>query len=171
MLTNLNVRKTGRGVVLAALLAGAAVLSAQNISQVAAQDTSVQTASFEAPAVAMPGPDAAVTDAAASFIHSMSKGDAGAIWMFASEEEQEAFATEDAVLAAFAENFPALTQAKTVAVETVSQEGDTPFVQVSLADGEGNKYQASIGMWLDDAGDWKVVSLDVTSVSDRVASL
>jgi hypothetical protein len=171
MLTNLNVRKTGRGVVLAALLAGAAVLSVQNISQVSAQDASFQTVSLAAPAVAMSGQDAAVSNAATSFISSMSKGDAQAIWMFASEEEQEAFETEDAVLAAFAETFPALTQAKAVAVDQVSQEGDTPFVQVSLADAEGNKYQANIGMWLDDAGDWKVVSCDVTSVSDRVASL
>jgi hypothetical protein len=101
----------------------------------------------------------------------MSQGDAQAIWKFASEEEQEAFETEDAVFAAFADAFPALTQATSVSVDAVNQEGDTPFVQVSLADAAGNKHQANVGLWLDDAGDWKVVSCEVTSVSDRIASL
>jgi hypothetical protein len=56
-----------------------------------------------------------------------------------------------------------------VTFQTAWQEGDTPFVELALTDQAGNEYAATIGLWLDDAGDWKVVSLEVNAVTDQVA--
>ena len=172
MLTSLKVGRAGRSVAVALLLCGGAAISLQTASDVSAQtDGAVQAASLD-PAAAYPaGDETAARDAAAAFVRSLAAGDAQAIWMFASEEDQDAFATEDAVLAAFAETFPALTQARSVTVDSMTQEGDTPFVQLSVADANGAQYKANVGLWLDDAGDWKVISCDVTPLTDRVASL
>jgi hypothetical protein len=52
----------------------------------------------------------------------------------------------------------------------VRLEGETPFVKARLQDGDGHRYRAEIGFWLDDAGDWKVISLDVQPFSDLVAT-
>jgi hypothetical protein len=173
MLTKLNLLNAGRGLALAALLCGGAVLTAQNISPVSAQTEGamLQTVSVPADAVVASADELAASEAAAVFVRSLSSGDAQAMWMFASEEDQEAFATEDAVLEAFADAFPVLTQVESVAVAAVTQEGDTPFVQLSLTDANGAAYQADVGMWLDDAGDWKVISCDVVPLTDQVASL
>ena len=104
-----------------------------------------------------------------TFINGMASGDAKTVWMYASEEDQAAFATEGAVYNAFAETFPAFTEAHSVSFEKSWQEGDTPFVELSLTDQAGNAYAATIGLWLDDAGDWKIVSLEVNAVTDQVA--
>jgi hypothetical protein len=111
-----------------------------------------------------------VLAAVESFIGGMTSGDEQAVWMFASEEDQAAFATEQAVYDAFAGLYPALTEVERVLVEEVRMEGETPFVKARLQDGAGHRYQAEIGFWLDDAGDWKVISLDVQPFSDLVAS-
>ena len=89
--------------------------------------------------------------------------------MFASEEEQAAFGTEEATYAAYAEDFPALTQASEVTVEKIWDEGETPFVALSMIDASGRAYKASVGLWLDDAGDWKVISLAVRPAAERAA--
>ena len=101
----------------------------------------------------------------------MSAADAESVWMFASEEEHDAFGTEDAAYEAYADTFPALTQTHGVTFEKFWQEGDTPFVQVALTSGSTEAYRATMGLWLDDAGDWKIVSCDVKPVSDLVAGL
>lgn len=108
--------------------------------------------------------------AATTFIRGMAAGDAQTVWLYASEEEQDAFATEADTYAAFAETFPALTDVKDVAITETWQEGDTPFIAASLTDSSGQSYLARIGLWLDDAGDWKVVSCDVQPTTAQVAS-
>lgn len=172
MLTSSGAKRVARPLLAAALLLGAA-LSANNFSEVLAKSGSaaVETVRFDGSPAVLNAEHGAVRKAVETFIGGMASGDAQTVWMFASEEEQDAFATEDAVYTAFAETFPALTRAAEVSFDSFTQSGDTPFVQLSLADREGNRYRAEIGMWRDDAGDWKVISCDVTAVSDRVAAL
>jgi hypothetical protein len=112
-----------------------------------------------------------VRDAAERFLLAMSAADAEAVWMFASEEEHDAFGTEETAYDAYADAFPALTRTHGVSFEKFWQEGDTPFVRVALTSGSTPEYSATIGLWLDDAGDWKIVSCDVKPVSDLVAGL
>ena len=112
----------------------------------------------------------AVVQAAQRFIGGMATGDEQTVWMFASEEDQAAFATEQSVFDAFAELYPVLTTAEQVVIRDVRQEGETPFVDVALRADNGMRYSADIGLWLDDAGDWKVISLDVKPARDLVAS-
>jgi len=112
-----------------------------------------------------------VRDAAERFLRAMSAADAESVWMFASEEEHDAFQTEGAAFDAYADAFPALTRAHGVIFEKSWQEGDTPFVQVALTTGSTESHRATMGFWLDDAGDWKLVSCDVKPVSDLVAGL
>lgn len=171
MLTNLNWNWTVSKQLAAALLCGVA-LSFGGSTLVAAQSDvpTVQSISFADSAV-VEDTDVEVRMAVESFIRGMSTGDEQTIWMFASEEDQEAFETEDAVYQAFADTFPVLTQVSEVTVESFRQEGDTPFVELSLVEGNGQKHHASVGLWLDDAGDWKVVSCDVKPASDRIAAL
>ena len=61
-----------------------------------------------------------------------------------------------------------LTQVKDATVEAIRDEGDTPFVDLALTDASGNAYRATIGFWLDDAGDWKVISCDIAPAADRL---
>ena len=109
-------------------------------------------------------------DAAAKFIRGMTKGEAQTVWMFASEEDQEAFGTEAEVFSAFAETFPILTDAKNVTLTENWREGDTPFVAMQVEDSSGQLHLARIGLWLDDAGDWKIVSCEIEPASAQVAS-
>lgn len=111
----------------------------------------------------------AVAGAVERFIGAMVSHDSGSLWMFASEEDQDAFATEPEVYAAFAETFPEIAKARQVTFTRFWQEGDTPFVQVLLSDASGNAEVANMGFWLDDAGDWKLVSCDVKPVSNLLA--
>jgi hypothetical protein len=113
--------------------------------------------------------DPAVHDAVTTFITGMAEGDVETVWMFATEEDQDAFGTERAVYEAFAEVFPAFTTARKVAFERVWQEGETPFVTLTLTDGSGEKHRATMGLWLDDAGDWELISCSVEPADDRVA--
>ena len=113
----------------------------------------------------------AVAKSAEAFIEGMANRDASAVWMFASEEDQDAFGTEADVYAAYQETFPEFAQTKQVTFTRFWQEGDTPFTQVLLGDGLGSASVATMGFWLDDAGDWKLVSCDVKPASDRLAGL
>jgi hypothetical protein len=110
-------------------------------------------------------------EAAKEFVVAMAQGNAEALWMFASEEEHAALQTKDAVLRAYREDFPALTRAKEAVLVDVWQEGDLPFVRMIVRDGAGQAYRAEIGLWLDDAGDWKIASLSIRAASDRTAGL
>ena len=101
----------------------------------------------------------------------MAQGDAGTVSSYASEEDQAAFATEDAVLTAFVDAFPELAEAEDVKFDSFREEGDTPFWLLSFRDDAGVKYRAEVGLWRNDAGDWKVVSCEVYALSDRISSL
>ena len=112
----------------------------------------------------------AVETAAVQFISARSDRDIETVWLFASEEEQDAFATEEATYEAYADTFPALTKASALTVQRTWSEGDTPFVELTMVSGD-HPYRVTMGLWLDDANDWKVVSCDVAELSDRVAGL
>lgn len=172
MLMKFNMKKASQSVASAALLYALA-FSAGSIPQVAAQtDTGAsQLVSFSSSAVPATAEAGEVQAALENFIRGMATGDRNIVWAYASEEDQAAFETEAALYTAFAEDFPELTQAKDVRVQSFRNEGDTPFVKVTLRDADGNAYLADMGFWLDDAGDWKVVSLDIAPATDRVAAL
>ena len=171
MLTNLNWTSTAPRLAAAALVAGLAMtFSGSSLVSAQAEKPTIQSVRFADVAV-VEDSDIEVRMAVESFIRGMSTADAKSVWMFASEEDQEAFGTEEAVYQAFAETFPAFTQVAEVTVLSFRQEGDTPFVELSMIGEGGENYRASIGLWLDDAGDWKVVSCEVKPVSDRIAAL
>jgi len=111
-----------------------------------------------------------VEAAAVTFIRAMESGDAATVWFYATEEEQDAFGTTQAMYDAYSEEFPVLTETKTATPEREWQEGDASFVEVKLVDAQRNQYSATMGFWLSDANDWQLISCDVTSLSDRVAS-
>ncbi len=113
----------------------------------------------------------AVAKAVEGFVQGMVSHDDKKVWMFASEEDQDAFATERAVYAAYAETFPEFAKAREVTFTRFWQEGDTPFVQALVSDATGMAEMATMGFWLDDAGDWKLVSCDVKPVSNLMAGL
>lgn len=108
---------------------------------------------------------------AVTFVRAMASGDEETVWMFATEEEQDAFGTESEAYAAYAEAFPALIQARAVVPESSWREGETPFVEARVTDRSGETYRATLGFWLSDAGDWQLISCDVKADSDRVAGL
>ena len=171
MLMKLNMKKAGQSVASAALLCVLA-FSAGSIPEVAAQDaTGAQLVSFSSSVTPAAAETGEVQAALENFIHGMAAGDQQTVWAYASEEDQAAFETEAALYTAFAQDFPELTQATDVRVQSVRNEGDTPFVKLTLRDADGNAYVADVGFWLDDAGDWKVVSCDIVPASDRVAAL
>ena len=114
--------------------------------------------------------DSSVALAATEFVHAIVQRDIGTVWMFATEEEQDAFATEGEAYHAYAEAYPELTRPGALTLEREWSEGDTPFVEFQLAS-RGEAYRVTIGLWRDDANDWKVVSCEVTALSDRVAGL
>lgn len=105
------------------------------------------------------------------FVEGMTSRDVGAVWMFASEEEQDAFATEPAVYAAYADAFPEFATAKEITFTHFWREGDTDFVRALVGDASGEVDVATMGLWRDDAGDWKLVSCDVKPASDMLAGL
>ncbi len=167
MLTRTGLRTTVCAAV--ALLGVAAAAPALNIAMAAPKAHDARSVEFvNAPADATHGRN--VARAVEHFIEGMAKSDLDAVWMFASEEDQDAFGTERAVYEAYAETFPAFTKAATVTFSRFWQEGDTPFVEVAMTDSKGAIYRATMGLWLDDAGDWKLISCDVKPLSDRVAS-
>jgi hypothetical protein len=112
-----------------------------------------------------------VGKAAIAFVRALAAADAEALWMFASEEEHDAFGTEQAVYAAYADAFPSLTRAEEVVAERAWQEGDTPFVEARVKDADAQVYRATMGFWLSDAGDWQLISCDVRLLSDNIAGL
>ena len=153
-----------------AILLGTASVSLIPTLAMTANDTSAVAASVAAGSASATA-QTDVREAAERFLRAMSAADAESVWMFASEEEHDAFGTEDAAYEAYADTFPALTHTHGVTFEKFWQEGDTPFVQVALTSGSTEAYRATMGLWLDDAGDWKIVSCDVKPISDLVAGL
>lgn len=162
-------KSAARPLAIAALLCGAA-FSFNTSSQVSAQ-SDVSTGGIEFVTSALPNaaPEPAVEQAVVAFIRGMAERDVDTVWMFATEEDQDAFGTEQAVYDAFAEVFPAFTQADKVTFERSWQEGETPFVTLALTDGEGVRHRATMGFWLDDAGDWELISCQVDVADDRIA--
>jgi len=135
-----------------------------------AEPANVETVSFEAtPNLGRTSQDLAIRVATTEFIRGMRDADARTLWTFASEEDQEAFATKDAVLQAYVESFPILTQTQSATFERIAAEGDTKMVTLALRDKAGNAYNATIGLFLDDANDWKVVSCDIAPADGRTA--
>ena len=112
----------------------------------------------------------AVENAAVTFIRAMQSGDVATVWLYATEEEQDAFGTEQAMYEAYSEDFPVLTLAKSAVPDREWQEGDASFVEVKVSDSYRNEYTATMGFWLSDASDWQLISCDVKPVSDRIAS-
>ncbi len=109
--------------------------------------------------------------AAKGFVQAMSSGDAEALWMFASEEEQDAFQIKNVAFKAYAEEFPVLTRAKEVTVVRSWRDVDTDFLDLIVRDRNDRTYRTEIGLWYSDAGDWKLVSLDIKPTGDYVAGL
>jgi hypothetical protein len=171
MLTSLNMKTLGQGAAALALLCGV-VFSVNSVSAGSTQrgDSFIETIVFDRthPTTADEGQ---VRSAVEAFIRGMKRADADEVWMFAGEEDQAAFQTEPALYAAFADAFPEFTRTQEVRFNKFWREGDTPFVQISLKDTDGNRYQAKLGMWRDDAGDWELVSCEVLPITDRVATL
>jgi hypothetical protein len=124
-----------------------------------------------APVISMGTATSPVQRAAIRFIRAMAANDAATVWLYATEEEHDAFQTEDEMIRAYSEDFPVLTLAKSVDAEREWQEGDATFVAVKLADAGRNQYIATMGFWLSDANDWQLISCDVKPVSDRIARL
>jgi hypothetical protein len=153
-----------------ALLLCAAAFSFSAHAQLSAEPRASTAIEFITSAAASESAEPAVKDAVATFIRGMASADIETVWLFASEEDQDAFGTEQAVYDAFAEVFPVLTRVQKVTFEGFWREGDTPFVMLSLVDGEGAKYRATMGLWLDDAGDWKLTSCQVNPLDDRIAA-
>jgi hypothetical protein len=158
-------RKTSRA---AALLIGAALSLAVTSQLQALPDTAPeQPVRFLDSLPSTSGVEPAVE----AFVRGMVTGNAAEVWRFATEEEQDAFQTERAALAAYSDAFPALTRAKEATLVRTWDEGDDTFVAVLLRDRAHHAYQADMGFWLDDAGDWRIVSLDVRDASDLTAGL
>ncbi len=109
--------------------------------------------------------------AAEAFMLAMANADAEAVWAYASEEDQDAFGTQAAVYQAFAETFPVLVSVAELRFETIRQEGEMSSVRVSLTDKSGEHHNGFIGLWLDDAGSWKLVSCDVQPSPKHIAAL
>jgi len=124
-----------------------------------------------APAIIAAQSTSPVERAAVRFVHAMASKDAPTVWLYATEEEHDAFQTEQEMLQAYSEDFPVLTLAKSAEAEREWQEGDATFVEIRLTDSHRNEYSATMGFWLSDANDWQLISCDVKPVSDRIAGL
>ncbi len=116
-------------------------------------------------------PKTGAEKAAITFVRAMSAKDVEDVWVFASEEDQDAFGTERALYDAYVDTFPALAKAKDISIDRTWTEGDTPFVEALVTDANGKPYRATMGFWLNDAGDFELISCDVKPVSDRIAKL
>lgn len=124
-----------------------------------------------APTIAAAPSVSPVERAAVRFVNAMASKDAATVWLYATEEEQDAFQTEEEMLRAYSDDFPVFTLARSAAAEREWQEGDATFVEVRLTDSQNNEYSATMGFWLSDANDWQLISCDVKPVSDRIAGL
>ena len=100
----------------------------------------------------------------------MQSRDVATVWLYATEEEQDAFGTEQAMYEAYSDDFPVLALAKSAIPGREWQEGDASFVEMKVSDAHRNEYTATMGFWLSDASDWQLISCDVKPVSDRIAS-
>lgn len=153
----------------AALLLGGAFLSAVAATQPSAMPDTTQSEPVRFLDTVQHNPHG-LNEAVKGFVLGMAEGDAAAVWQSATEEEQDAFQTEPAALKAISDDFPALTRTREATLVRRWQEGDDTFVSLLLRDRAAHLYQADMGLWRDDAGDWRIVSLDVRNASDLTAS-
>ena len=134
MLTSPKRKFRMRHRVIAALLCATAVTLAVTAASIARPGDITPDAVVFVNAPAQQSEQKATAMAVERFVEGMASHDADVIWMFASEEEQDAFGTESATYDAYAETFPELTKAHEVTFTRFWQEGDTDFVQVLAED-------------------------------------
>ena len=102
-----------------------------------------------------------VRNVAETFVWGLANDRADVVWQYATEEEQAGLGTEGAVLTAFKEAYPPLAHAQDITFNGIQYEGEVPFVSFYVKDGLGLQWLATFGIEYDDAGDWRVVSLDI----------
>jgi hypothetical protein len=107
--------------------------------------------------------------AAATFVWGLSNGHARVVWHFATEEEQDAFGTEEQTYQAFVSAYPPLAYATEMTMEGVTYDGEMPVVALYVTDRLGLRWKASFGLWKDDASDWKVISCDIEPAPGELA--
>jgi ketosteroid isomerase-like protein len=171
MLTHRKSKIATRHVVAAALLCATAATLLIATQSIARPGKDEPTPIVFANEPEQPSDRLSIARSAERFIKGMANHDADAVWMFASEEDQDAFGTQKEVYSAYEDTFPEFAKAKEVTFTRFWQEGDTPFTQVLLSNRSGGASMATMGFWRDDAGDWKLVSCDVKPVSDLLAGL
>jgi len=164
MLRNRKRLSALRTAAIAAVLCAPAAAAAMSASYLTRQPEA-------APAIAAVQSASPVGRAAVRFVNAMASKDAGTVWLYATEEEHDAFQTEEEMLQAYSEDFPIFTLAKSAVAEREWQEGDATFVEVRLTDSHRNEYSATMGFWLSDASGWQLISCDVKPVSDQIAGL
>jgi hypothetical protein len=165
---------TGLRGAVAALLVCAAAMGMGATSAISAIDPGAASLPAEAvpaaPAISL-APSAMQVEArtaATNLIQSLASGDAATVWMFATEEEQEAFATEDEAYRAFVDAYPPLAFATKLAIESVTTDGDARVVTAYVTDQHGLEWRAQLGLWKSDAGDWKLVTCDIAPAPESV---
>ena len=102
-----------------------------------------------------------IRQVAETFVWGLVNDRADLVWQYATEEEQAGLGTEDAVLTAFKGAYPPLAHAQDITFNGIQYEGEVPFVSFYVKDGLGLQWLATFGIEYDDAGDWRVVSLDI----------
>lgn len=161
MLTRRHTKTLIKQSISAALLCLAA-LSLQGVTPLAATE---ELKPIPARLAAIPPIDTAIEQearlAAAQFVWGLSNGYAKVVWQFATEEEQDALATEDELYNVFAQAYPPIAYAKQMTFEAVSPDGELQMVSLYVKDRLNLQWRASFGLWKDDAGDWKVVTLSI----------
>lgn len=103
----------------------------------------------------------AVRAAVSTFVWALSNGAEEALWSFAPEEEQESFGTAEAAYEAVSNAFPPLLYATELSFERIDTDGDLSTANLYVRDRIGLQWRAEIDLFLDDAGDWKIVGLAV----------
>ena len=146
----------------AACFVGAAVFGIQAATPFASADEAkITPARLIASPQAPSSLESEARTAAATFVWGLSNGHAEVVWQFATEEEQEAFATEAETYNVFVSAYPPLAYAKEMTFEGVTPDGGLQIVSIYVKDRLDLQWRASFGLWKDDAGDWKVMTLDI----------
>ena len=133
---------------------------------VANTEPSVSLQPTPAAFVRAPSPEAATLNdvrlVVETFVWGLSNGRADIVWKYATEEEQSGLQSEGAVLSAFKEAYPPLAHARDLVYKGTHTEGDVPFVSFYVKDKLGLQWLTTFGLYFDDAGDWRIVSLEIT---------